>query len=230
MFHLFESLPNWATAPAALTTCHTPALLHCLGESSLIARANFAINTIITYTREGCLDIASHDMSESNSREQTGIARLPVELVRQILSAIPDVQTLRSAVRSSRVFYRSFIDAESAITKAVLFNKVIQHLLPELLVAYRSSLPLDSTDSTLNRKAFRHLVHEFLRRIRTSSLKLSLQEALCLAKIHDNVERFARKFAKSALRTAPLSHTSTKARSPTESQFAYVVHFTGLRL
>lgn len=155
--------------------------------------------------------------TQSNATKPPAITSLPVELVRQILSDLRDVDSLCSAAFSCSSLYHIFIADEAAIVEQVLLNQVFSPLIPELLTAHRSSLLLPTADDALNRETFRDTVHQLLHERRVPNLKLSLKEGICVASLHAHVEDFARKFASSAMKTPSLSQTSEDHITPRES-------------
>ena len=65
---------------------------------------------------------------------------LPVEIARMILSALPDVASLRDAVLSSRLFYQAFLAVKMSIKTTVLKNQIDVSVLTEAMAAVASSL------------------------------------------------------------------------------------------
>ncbi|KAH8170002.1 zinc finger domain-containing protein [Sarocladium implicatum] len=147
-------------------------------------------------------------VTQFTAAQPPAITTLPVELVRQVLSTLPDIDSLRSAALSCSFLYFTFIADEASIVEQVLINQLFLPLIPELLLAHRSSLLPRTADERRNRETFRDTVHQLLHKRRVRNLKLSLKEGLDLARLHALVEYFARKFAKSAIKTPSLSHTS----------------------
>lgn len=159
-----------------------------------------------THPHVHALMMKTRDMKRG-SNERMCITKLPVELVRQTLAAVADLQALRSAVVSCPFFYRAFVGAENSIVEQVLRNHISEELLPELLVAHRSSSLLPSSvDSSQGRRILHDLVQQILLGRRTSDVKISFLEALRLGDLYTNVDFFARKFAAETLGTGPLSH------------------------
>lgn len=76
-------------------------------------------------------------MSSDTSRR--GFKQLPVEIVHDILSSLPDILSLAAAVLTGPYLYQAFLDAQSWITKDVLLRQIPTELLHDALTAEVSS-------------------------------------------------------------------------------------------
>lgn len=68
-----------------------------------------------------------------------GLEQLPVEIAYDILSRLPDIQSLAVAVLKGQYLYHAFLDADSWITKDVLLRPIPTELLHDALAAEVSS-------------------------------------------------------------------------------------------
>lgn len=103
-------------------------------------------------------------MDEGQESRPGPIEGLPVELVRMVLSALPDVISLQAAALSCPLFYTAFLEAEKSITTHVLLNHVDANVLPEAIAATESWLrPHDTASQSQSRKAIMDFVVRNLR-------------------------------------------------------------------
>lgn len=141
---------------------------------------------------------------DSRHSEPSPLESLPVELVRLILSALPDVISLQTAILSSPTFYRPFVGAQSAITSHVLLRQIDATVLPDAVLAVSASR-LQACDETDRLE----LVREFSRKNLGGKAMLPktwpLQEAVAIAKLHVYVDGFAHKFAAATLTEPPFA-------------------------
>ncbi len=70
---------------------------------------------------------------------QSCIEGLPLEPKQKLLSALPDVPSLRSTVLICSSFYNAFVNAEILITTRVLTYELDADVLPEAVAALASS-------------------------------------------------------------------------------------------
>jgi len=117
------------------------------------------------------------------------IEKLPVELKQNLLSALTDASSLRSAALSCPSMYYAFVNAEELIISQVVKNQIDADVLPEAVVALESSRLQPWT---------RHGVMDFIRHHLHARTCLprswTLSEALALGRLHSGVERFAAEF------------------------------------
>lgn len=133
------------------------------------------------------------------------IEGLSVELVRMILSALPDVKSLQTAVSSCPLFSHAFLEAETAITAQVLLNQIDSSVLPEAIAVFESSRLRPHNTEDENRHAILDFVAQNLHQRPTLPRPLSLQNALCLGRLHFYVDWFAGQFAMTASAKRPLT-------------------------
>jgi hypothetical protein len=69
------------------------------------------------------------------------IERLPLELKQDLLAALADLASLRSAALSCPSMYHAFVNAEKLITNQVVNNQIDAAVLPEAVGALKSSRP-----------------------------------------------------------------------------------------
>jgi hypothetical protein len=86
------------------------------------------------------------------------IEGLPVELLRIVLSALPDVTLLQAASLSCPLFYTAFLEAETSSTTHVLLNQVDVNVLPEAMAASESSWLRPHDTEPQSRKAIMDFV------------------------------------------------------------------------
>lgn len=126
------------------------------------------------------------------------IKGLPPELKQALLSALPDVSSLRSAALSCSFLYHAFLSAEELITTQVVKNQIDADVLPEALTALKTfrSQPW-SRQGVIDFVDGHHLC------FRTSPPESwSLSEALPLGNLHASVEKFASDFIAEMLNTS----------------------------
>ena len=78
-------------------------------------------------------------MASNEEPQPSPFYRLPVELVQDILEFIPSVSSLHAAILSCSLVYTVFLDAEETITTTVLLNQIDADVLPEAVMAFKSS-------------------------------------------------------------------------------------------
>lgn len=136
---------------------------------------------------------------------------LSVELVRMILSAVPDVASLQAAALSCPLFYRAFLEAETAITAQVLLNQIDVSVLPEAMAASESSSLRPHDTEPKNGEVIVDFVTQNLRQRPTPPRYWSLRKALRLGRLHIYVDGLAKKFAMAALTKHPLNRSKSIA-------------------
>jgi hypothetical protein len=114
------------------------------------------------------------------------LEKLPLELKQDLLSALADVASLRSAALSCPSMYRAFMNAEELITSQVVENQIDADVLPEALVALMSSRPQPWT-----MQGVADFIHHHLHARTYLPRSWTLSEALPLGRLHSGVERFA---------------------------------------
>lgn len=121
------------------------------------------------------------------------IEQFPTELKQCLLSALPDIHSLRALTLSCSSFYHAFKNAESLITPQVVRNQfdsdVLPDVLPEAVIALKASrLP------TLMRPNLLDFSQDFLRSRTAPTETWTLSTALPLSKLQLSVEYFATAF------------------------------------
>lgn len=147
-------------------------------------------------------------MNEDCDVGPSPIEKLSIELVRMVLSAIPDVASLREAALSCPLFYRAFFDAETAITTQVLLNQIDASVLPEATAASESSSLRPHDPEPQSRQDIFDFVARNLRQRPTPPKSWLLGEALRLGRLHFHVDGLARMLARAALTQHPLNSTA----------------------
>ena len=117
------------------------------------------------------------------------IANFPTELKQCLLSALPDIHSLRSMTLSCSSFYHAYKSAESLITSQVFQNQFEVEVLPEAVTALKSSRVLFST-----RPHILDFSHGLLRSRTAPTESWTLSAALPLSKLQLSVEYFATGF------------------------------------
>jgi hypothetical protein len=117
------------------------------------------------------------------------IERLPLELKQDLLAALADLASLRSAALSCPSMYHAFVNAEKLITNQVVNNQIDAAVLPEAVGALKSSRPQPWT-----RQGVGDFIHHHLQARTYLPHSLTLSEAWALGRLHSGVERFAAEF------------------------------------
>ncbi|KAI1347768.1 hypothetical protein F5Y01DRAFT_307292 [Xylaria sp. FL0043] len=139
-----------------------------------------------------------------DSRSRT-IESLSVELVCMILSALPDVESLQTAVLSCPLFYSAFRAAETSVTTHVLFSQIDASVLPEAMAAIESSR-LGAFKERCKRQrwdAARDFITRNLRKRPIPPDTWLLKRALPLGRLHSCVEELAKQFAEATVSRGP---------------------------
>lgn len=150
-------------------------------------------------------------MNQDRDSRSSPIERLSVELVRMILSAVPDVASLQAAVLSCPLFYSSFLEAEGEITAQVLLNQIDISVLPEAMVAFGSSSWHLRGTNPKNREVLVNFISQDNFQRPTPPRSWSLRKALDLGRLHIYVDSFAKKFAMATLTKHTLNQSNTVA-------------------
>lgn len=131
--------------------------------------------------------------------QQPRFKPLPTEILQLILSRAPDAPTLQNLILSSPSFNRAFTAAQRLILNDVLVRQFRPRVLPDALAALQLTRcpPKD-----------RHGVEEYLSQYtpdtRSAPKDWTLNDALDLHQIHENIEYFANDFI-SSLSTHPVT-------------------------
>ena len=136
----------------------------------------------------------------------------PLELKHCILSALPDVSTLRAAVLSHSSIYHAFKSAENIITTDVLQNQIPADLLPDARIV------LDS--SRLNqwsRDKVRTLLKSYTGRRGERYTKWTLSDAIRVGKLYEHVSFFSKDLANKALSAWPKNNLYNPLTDPLSS-------------
>ena len=128
---------------------------------------------------------------------------LPPELKQEIISLLPNVSSVKSAMMTCASLYHAFHDAEPLILTRVLQKQIHPDIAFEALLSYKTWL-LDQTFKALDEPWDTDAVRDVLRSYngnRSPSLRSEwvLRNALFLSNLHEQVEFFSQRFASSAL-------------------------------
>ncbi|KAK8136767.1 hypothetical protein PG984_004707 [Apiospora sp. TS-2023a] len=144
-------------------------------------------------------------MNETRDPRPGPVEGLSVELVRLVLSALPDVASLRATILSCPLFYSAFLEAEGAITTRVLLGQIDASVLPEAIAALESSrLRLDGGEEIYNEGVVRAFMDQNLRHRPLVPRSWSLLEALRVTQLHVSVGELVAKFINEATSEPPL--------------------------
>lgn len=135
------------------------------------------------------------------------IERLPVELVLEILEAVPDPASLRAVVLSCPLFYNLFSKQESNITEQVLLNQIDIDVLPEAIAAVESSYIRRDRIRYPRSYVFSDFLTDNIRLRPSVARYWALSKALRLGPLHVVVDSLAMKFAMTALNQPPLNQS-----------------------
>jgi len=152
-------------------------------------------------------------MEEARAPQLSLIESLPIEIVREILSAIPDFTSLRKAVLSFPVFYNSYINVQLEINRKALINQ-LGDVFPEAVAAYESSvLKIGMRTEPLRT----NMVYSFVQLryssrevplLRTSpSVTFSWGDGVRIEKFYNIVDELAQRFVNEALASFPLDRS-----------------------
>ncbi|KAI1820142.1 hypothetical protein F4861DRAFT_524125 [Xylaria intraflava] len=122
--------------------------------------------------------------------------RLPLELLQQVLAHL-DLESLRNAALSCRMFFDAFKCAETTITGEVLLRQIDYTVLPEAILVSKS---WDLGEPSVNKAI------EFAKILNFRELaptKWNLVDALPLARFHEKVNYLATQAAHEALGNHP---------------------------
>ena len=125
-----------------------------------------------------------------------GVSKLPVELLRSILAALPDVDSLYASIRSSPLWYHAFTQDEATITSKVLLKKVDVEIMPELLSAVKSSSlrPPPREPGSQSQWAPTYYIAHYLHQGTTLPRVGTLRKALEVYKVYKKVQWFTEAF------------------------------------
>ena len=136
---------------------------------------------------------------------------LSIELRQLIMSAITDVQSLKSAALSCPSLYYAFSNAETIITTHVLFNQVGCDVPLEAVAALESSRLRPPT-----KQGIQDFVAKYLRQRCPLPRSWTLRDALPVGKLHLSLRDFATKFANACLTKEPLRSATLTTPTPGE--------------
>lgn len=152
--------------------------------------------------------------NEHEPLQPSPIETLSVELVRMILSALPDIATLQKTAISCPLFYHAFLEVEKFISTRIISSQVDHEVLPEAFAAIESSKARkihSGTKHSDNKEAVTVYIARNLRQRPEPPKLWTLNEAVRLEKLHISVSWFANKFATEALAKDPLNRTNAIA-------------------
>lgn len=150
------------------------------------------------------------------------IEALSVELVRMILSALPDIATLQKTVISCPLFYDAFLEVDRPISTQILLTRVDSDVLPEAIAALESSKARNIRSGTKDvdcREAVTEFVAQYLRQRPEPPQFWTLREAFLLDRLHAGVDWFANHYATEALTKDPLNRTQTPITPQEKARF-----------
>ncbi|KAI1178163.1 hypothetical protein F4777DRAFT_586814 [Nemania sp. FL0916] len=142
-------------------------------------------------------------MDRHQHPQSSPIEALAVELIRMILSALPDVASLQAAVLSCPMFYNSFINAEKSITSSVLLNQVGATVLPEAITAFKSSQMRRPSTELWNPQPIADFFAQNPRQELALLKSWSLKDAVHVGRLHACVKELAQRFASATLPESP---------------------------
>ena len=136
----------------------------------------------------------------------------PLELKHCILSALPDVSTLRAALLSHSSIYHAFKVAENVITTDVLHNQIPANLLPDARIV------LDSSGlNPWSRDKVTTLLTNYTRRRGETYTKWTLSDAVRVSKLYEHVSFFSKDLAHEALSRWRKNHLYNPLTDPLSS-------------
>src|ERR1700753_611600 len=120
------------------------------------------------------------------------VERLPVEITRMILHAIPDLFSLRSTALSCPAFYHIFSTAQITITTSVVFNQFDLRVLTEAISTFEISKLRPRDDEV--RDTVGRFFQKWLYNRQIPPESWTLKDALPLAEMHTYVANTAQEF------------------------------------
>lgn len=132
---------------------------------------------------------------------------LQVELIQEILAALPDVESLISAVLTGPCLYLSFLAAESYITKKVLLRQIHPNLLHDAVAE------LSSRRTPWTEQEAEDFLAQYFARDKPpfhSLLKWKLSQALPLIRLHHVIDFFLNDLTSPILAGNPMSTNTEK--------------------
>lgn len=151
-------------------------------------------------------------MNPTGKPKSSPAEKMSVEIVRMILSALPDVSSLQTTVFSCPLFYRAFWEAENTIITQILTKQIHDDVIGIATVTLESSY-LDSINpDPESRQALLQFVDKRLR-LRQSPLprKWLLSDAARLGRLHCAVEWLADTFVTECFARKPLTSSDAPA-------------------
>ncbi|KAI9769217.1 MAG: hypothetical protein M1840_004346 [Geoglossum simile] len=150
-------------------------------------------------------------MKDHITLRQGPIERLLIELRQLIMSAVTDVQSLKSAALSCPSLYCAFSSAETIITTYVLFNQMGCDV-PLEAVAVLESLRLRSP----TQQGIQDFVTKYLRQTCPSPKSWTLHDALPVRRLHLSLRDFVTRFANACLTKEPFRLATPTTPTPSE--------------
>ncbi|KAK8003237.1 FAD-linked oxidoreductase ZEB1 [Apiospora arundinis] len=151
-------------------------------------------------------------MYETPIPRPSPVEGLSVELVRLVLSALPDVASLQATVLSCPLFYKVFLGAKVVIIAQVLFHQMDPSILHDAIAAYESSrLRLNGIyneeSSSKDKDGLRSFIDQNIRLRPDMPPFWSLQQVLRVTRLHGLVCEIATKFVNDVAAGSPLNQT-----------------------
>jgi hypothetical protein len=140
---------------------------------------------------------------KSREKFKGKLEQLPPELIQVVLSELPDIASLESAVLTGPHLYYAFMDAEAQITKKVFLQQIPAELLHDTLAA-----EVSSREETWRREKADDFLSQYFARDQQpfrSSLQWKLSQVLSLARLYNIINFFTTDLVSPILTQNPLS-------------------------
>ena len=146
----------------------------------------------------------------------SALERLPIELLREIMSFLSDTKSLREAALSCVSLFEAFAGAENAITTRVVCHQIDAAVFSEAVAALESSALQPHVAELRAREKILEFAAQHLRQRVFSHRSWTLGSALRLGRLHHYVSDFTQKSASAALAKRPRCQPDFVA--PTENE------------
>jgi hypothetical protein len=142
------------------------------------------------------------------------LVSLPIELKQAILSYLPDLRTLRRAVKAHSSLKDALKDHSNPIIKQILFRTLPQELLPEAFATHMSKY-----QETRNRESVEMILCDYFKSLINPPQQLKFQDALAIEQFFHIIKWFSSIFITRALRKHPITREDQKHwTQPSESE------------
>ncbi|KAI1322354.1 hypothetical protein F5Y16DRAFT_416053 [Xylariaceae sp. FL0255] len=151
------------------------------------------------------------------------IGKLPTEIMTKVLSCLPDVASLKSALVSSPIIFRPCWDQKTTIKIRVLFNAIDPGVFPEAVAAYASSKLRGEDGELKDMKAVTLLLHSHFSRRTMPKKAWTLAEQCEMGQFHVYVADLTKKFNTSIIDSGECTNRVTEDRRVQRALYLFEV-------